>query len=235
MTDAMREALKPCPFCGESRFARVEQYMFPPDDGGPAWRWGLHVVCDASGLSTDPPGCGCSSSWGETETDAVAAWNRRALSTPGAAAQSPTPDKPVLPEWEKLARQQARTIAIDAASQVNDNEDARCVETLVEKLVTDRILSLAAERDAAVARCAVLERERDAFRNLFERVKNEAICHAMEARGANATIQKAYQAASGATGERGNWNGALPIIEALHALKARAEAAEARLSEETGR
>ena len=121
MTDAMREALKPCPFCGESRFARVEQYMFPPDDGGPAWRWGLHVVCDASGLSTDPRGCGCSSSWGETETDAVAAWNRRALSTPGAAAQSPTPDKPVLPEWEELVGMQARTIATAAAV-------ARCAE-----------------------------------------------------------------------------------------------------------
>lgn len=73
-------ALLPCPFCGEGQFARVERYQFPPDDEGPAWKWGYHVICDASGISGTHRGCGGASAWGETEVEAIAAWNRRALS-----------------------------------------------------------------------------------------------------------------------------------------------------------
>lgn len=73
------------------------------------------------------------------------------------------------------------------------------------------------------------ERERDEARSLCETLKMHASCHAMEARGANATIHEAYQAVTGATGEPGNWNGARPIKEALAAERSRAELAESRL------
>jgi hypothetical protein len=76
-----------CPFCGEGKFVRLQRYQFPPDDEGPAWKWGYHVICDASGIEGTHKGCGSSSAWGETTEEALAAWNRRAprtaLITPG--------------------------------------------------------------------------------------------------------------------------------------------------------
>lgn len=77
-----RDDISSCPFCGESRFSRVQPYQFPPDDEGPAWKWGYHVICDASGIGGTRRGCGSSSAWGETEPEAIAAWNRRTPSLP---------------------------------------------------------------------------------------------------------------------------------------------------------
>jgi hypothetical protein len=67
-----------CPFCGEGKFVRLQRYQFPPDDEGPAWKWGYHVICDASGIGGRPRGCGSSSAWGETTEEALSAWDRRA-------------------------------------------------------------------------------------------------------------------------------------------------------------
>lgn len=73
----MGATLKPCPFCGGSDFLRVDDYQFPPDDEGPAWKWGYHVVCSAAGFDNQERGCGSSSAWGETPAEAIEAWNRR--------------------------------------------------------------------------------------------------------------------------------------------------------------
>lgn len=54
---------------------------------------------------------------------------------------------------------------------------------------------------------------------LIERLKNEAIFHAGEARAANATLNEIYQAVSQATGEKANWNGARPVVEELNRLR----------------
>jgi len=72
-----------CPHCGSGKHVMVEEYQFPPDDEGEAWKWGYHVVCSAAGWDNAPRGCGSSSGWGETPAEATAAWNRR--STPIAA------------------------------------------------------------------------------------------------------------------------------------------------------
>lgn len=58
--------------------------------------------------------------------------------------------------------------------------------------------------DLLASNAAEIER----LRTLTETLKTQASCHAMEARGANATIHEAYQAVTGAKGEPGNWNGA---------------------------
>ncbi|TZG25635.1 hypothetical protein [Sphingomonas montanisoli] len=55
--------------------------------------------------------------------------------------------------------------------------------------------------------------EREDARALSDRLLLEAQCHAGEARAHKATVHEAYQIASGATGERANWNGAGPIRE----------------------
>jgi hypothetical protein len=67
-----------CPFCGEGKFVRLQRYQFPPDDEGPDWKWGYHVICDVSGIEGAHKGCGSSAAWGETTEEAIAAWNRRA-------------------------------------------------------------------------------------------------------------------------------------------------------------
>jgi hypothetical protein len=56
-----------------------------------------------------------------------------------------------------------------------------------------------------------LQRENEELRNLADRLKQEAQTHAMEARGANATVNEIYQIISGCKGEPGNWNGAEPV------------------------
>jgi hypothetical protein len=56
---------------------------------------------------------------------------------------------------------------------------------------------------------------------LCDRLKMEAQSHAMEARGANDTIQKIYQIVTDARGEPGNWNAEVPVrreIDRLHSL-----------------
>lgn len=57
---------------------------------------------------------------------------------------------------------------------------------------------------AALSRIEALERERDAL-------KQQAQIWAQEAKTQKATVQAAYQACTGATGEPGDWNGAAPI------------------------
>lgn len=92
--------------------------------------------------------------------------------------------------------------------------------------------------DKAAAALRTLQEENEALRNLVDRLRVEAQAHAMEARGANATIHEAYQAATEGKGEPGNWHGAGPIKDELTRLRsdlmqarARAEVAEARLAE----
>jgi hypothetical protein len=51
--------------------------------------------------------------------------------------------------------------------------------------------------------------------DLVERLRQEAQMHAMEARTANGTLNQIYQLCSGAKGEKGNWNGALPVRDVL--------------------
>jgi hypothetical protein len=55
---------------------------------------------------------------------------------------------------------------------------------------------------------------------LAANLKQEAQIHAMEARGANATINEINQFISGATGEPANWHGAQPVKEYVNGLKA---------------
>jgi len=63
----MMSKLKPCPFCGQTEYLCV-------------WAEGIkenrqyQVVCDAS----HDGGCGASSGWKDTITEAKEAWNRRA-------------------------------------------------------------------------------------------------------------------------------------------------------------
>jgi hypothetical protein len=81
MTDTVDKAeLLPCPHCGEANFARVKPYPWEKD-GEADLVWGFHVICDASGFDHRPRGCGASAAWGETEAEAIAAWNRRASPT----------------------------------------------------------------------------------------------------------------------------------------------------------
>jgi hypothetical protein len=94
-TDQGHAELVECPHCGSGKHAMVEEYQFPPDDEGEAWKWGYHVVCSAAGLDHIPRGCGSSSGWGETPAEAIAAWNRR---TPAANSY------PLLAEALKAAR-----------------------------------------------------------------------------------------------------------------------------------
>lgn len=54
-----------------------------------------------------------------------------------------------------------------------------------------------------------------------ERLKMEARCHAMEARSQRSVVHECYQAATGATGEPGDWNGAKPVREAFEQLRNR--------------
>lgn len=76
---------------------------------------------------------------------------------------------------------------------------------------------------ALLASLASKDAEIERLKTLTETLKMQASCHAMEARGANATIHESYQAVTGATGEPGNWNGARPIKDALVTERARTE------------
>lgn len=76
--------LLPCPFCGNAdsptlrkteTLEHIEQSIFTG---------GFMVICDASSWN-GKHGCGASSGWSETETEAVADWNRR--DTPGLQKQ----------------------------------------------------------------------------------------------------------------------------------------------------
>lgn len=68
------------------------------------------------------------------------------------------------------------------------------------------------------------------LRALCARLKMEAQSHAMEARGANDTIQKIYQIVSGARGEPGNWNAEVPVREEIERLRGRVAELESGLN-----
>lgn len=67
--------------------------------------------------------------------------------------------------------------------------------------------------DASLIRITELEA-------LSANLKQEAQIHAMEARGANATINEINQFISGGSGEPANWHGAQPVKDFVNALKA---------------
>ncbi len=68
--------------------------------------------------------------------------------------------------------------------------------------------------------------EVDALRTLCETLKQEAQIHAQESRTQRSIVHACYRAATGGTGEPGNWHGAKPVEEIIDALRQRAEAAE---------
>lgn len=70
---------------------------------------------------------------------------------------------------------------------------------------------------------ATLQAENAGLSNKCERLKMEAEGHAMEARTANSTINAAYQAVTGKTGEPGTWNGERPIVECIEGLRSENE------------
>jgi len=68
------KGLDACPFCGSDGKPRLFDF-----DGEP-YVPGYEVRCDASGWDgMEERGCGATSGWGETQAEAIAAWNRRAL------------------------------------------------------------------------------------------------------------------------------------------------------------
>lgn len=81
--------------------------------------------------------------------------------------------------------------------------------------------------DSAADLISRLLKERDEARTLAERLKLEAQGHAGEAKTANSTIYEIYQVLSGATGEKGNWNGAQPARDFF----ARLQSSQALLGE----
>jgi hypothetical protein len=88
--------------------------------------------------------------------------------------------------------------------------------------------------DEQAKRVAELEAENA---NLLEQKAQliiQAQSHALEARAQRATVHEVNQAVSGATGEKGDWNGAIPVIERIAELTARAEKAEAKAKELDG-
>lgn len=72
----MSEELKPCPHCGETKYLKLTPYR-ADDDGGEPFDWGFTVLCSALGFEHRPRGCGSNGAWGETQEEAIAAWNRR--------------------------------------------------------------------------------------------------------------------------------------------------------------
>ena len=59
--------------------------------------------------------------------------------------------------------------------------------------------------------------------DLIEKLKREAEFHAGEAKCHKSTVHEIYQVISSGKGEKGNWNGARPVIEYVEAMKAEIE------------
>lgn len=71
---------------------------------------------------------------------------------------------------------------------------------------------------ALISHITAQAQEIERLKTLCSRLTREASGHAMEARTANASLAECYQAATGSTGEPGNWNGANPVRERITAL-----------------
>lgn len=115
-----------------------------------------------------------------------------------------------------IERSQVREILITAITLDNDTTNALLSDVDSLPIVTLRDAETAVER----------------LQELVDRLKLEAKGHAQEARTANATIAEAYQAVTGAKGEPGNWNGAVPIrteVERLRGLVQEAYALRERM------
>jgi hypothetical protein len=116
-------------------------------------------------------------------------------------------------EAEAAALRQAWQAATNAVNDAVGQAEANGTDAMMWR---DRA-------EAAEARAAELERERDHLRL-------QAETWAQEARTQRATVHKAYQAATGATGEPGDWHGAGPVevrIAELGAALAKFQAAHA--------
>ena len=83
-------------------------------------------------------------------------------------------------------------------------------------ITTGRVITDA--RDAITALDALRTALTEALA-LSDRLRQEAEIHAQEARTMKAIVHEAYQVATGATGEPGNWNGAQPIRDALERVR----------------
>lgn len=64
-----------------------------------------------------------------------------------------------------------------------------------------------------------------------EKLRQEAIIHAQEARTQRATVHECYEAVTGKTGEPADWNGAQPVRECITALRSRVADLEKALDE----
>lgn len=106
--------------------------------------------------------------------------------------------------WEEIINETNRKIAacFDGKPQL----------VAINKDEFDRLTALVAEQQRRIAE---LDNER-------ERLKQEAQMWAGEARCHKSTVHEIYQFISGATGEKGNWNGAKPVIEKFSALQSSA-------------
>lgn len=79
----------------------------------------------------------------------------------------------------------------------------------------DTVKQLKAMNSALQARIAELEKERELLKLQAQIWAGEARCH-------KSTVHEIYQFISGATGEKGNWNGAKPVVEKFTALQSSA-------------
>lgn len=87
--------------------------------------------------------------------------------------------------------------------------------------LTFMAVQIAETIDAALDAQAARVKELEA---LCDRLKLEAQMHSGEARAHKSTVHECYQAASGATGEPGNWHGATPVRDRIATLEAQLEA-----------
>jgi hypothetical protein len=110
-------------------------------------------------------------------------------------------------------------------------EYRRLYETLrdADSLIIER---LHAERDAQAKRLAELEAENEKLSEQKAQLIIQAQSHKIEARAQRATVHEVNQAVSGATGEKGDWNGAVPVRDRIAELTERAEKAEAKVKEQ---
>ncbi len=228
------KGLLPCPFCGGP--ARTFQYNGTAQASCAA----LHTEC--AGTDVVAP---------------VAMWNRRALSAVALPDELEVVACVNPMTLERLAGRQRHTTATlqpkiteDASvALVRADQAHSTIASLREKLDeleaavdaeekshgmpwrfwAQKAQDMADKFVAAEAEVKRLTEEKEAQRDLAERLKLEAQGHASEAKTANSTIYEIYQVLSGGKGEPGNWHGAEPAREYVGAAEARIKALEEML------